>query len=292
MRMIYDRSTTVDTQNDRITAGGFWNGFARGCYTFDLAKLIETATDTAHATHLQPQSWPPLSLQSFNVLRPEDITAAPMPLPPVSPSINTLIGMKYSEDRNSWDPTLGSNPYHPEQWNGHLPGPAPPQDLLVGIDVHLRSRIDLHSCRCCVTFCRRTRISLRQSRSASPLLTLHLCPLWCRWLWHLLLLFLPPIFDSICISIVIKVTNLPLTLPPVIIKTVVLAAPGVMRNYGARRNVDPYTVITRRLKSGNIVSTFVMLHPLLFDPYRFIACCSRQPVPCAFVDAHRVPLHA
>ncbi|KAF7371733.1 hypothetical protein MVEN_00029800 [Mycena venus] len=256
----------------------------------DLAKLTETATDTAHATHLQPQSWPPLSLQSFNVLRPEDIAAAPMPLPPVSPSINTLIGMKYSEDRNSWDPTLGSNPYHPEQWNGRLPGPAPPQDLLVGIDVHLRNLPSFLSLLCHLLSSHPHQPATIQIGSASA----HPAPVpaMVQVAVAPTLIVPPPIFDSICISIVIKVTNLPLTLPPMIIKTVVLAAPGVMRNYGARRNADPYAVITRRSKSGNIISTFVMLHPLLFDPYHFIACCSRQPVPCAFVDAHRVPLHA
>ncbi|KAF8213662.1 hypothetical protein K438DRAFT_1957027 [Mycena galopus ATCC 62051] len=78
-----------------------------------------------------PSRWIPASLRSFNLLAPEVIPAAPVPLLPVSPKRasdveSDLGGPQWDEERDSWDENVGSAPYHPRDWEKthRLPGPS------------------------------------------------------------------------------------------------------------------------------------------------------------------------
>lgn len=62
-----------------------------------------------------PSHWVPDSLRVFD-LTPY-AKATPVPLPPVAPS-------SPDEERDSFDTAVGASPYHPDGWNGRLPGPA------------------------------------------------------------------------------------------------------------------------------------------------------------------------
>ena len=62
--------------------------------------------------------WIPESLRGFD-LTPVT-TDTPIPLPPVRP----MLGTEISEERDSFDENTSSTPYHPNGWQGRLPGPG------------------------------------------------------------------------------------------------------------------------------------------------------------------------
>ncbi|KIK21020.1 hypothetical protein PISMIDRAFT_29985 [Pisolithus microcarpus 441] len=69
-----------------------------------------------------PSQWVPQSLAHHNIL-PFEYKGTPVPLPPVSPTRDTL-NNEWIEERNSWDDDTTPSPYHPYGWKGILPGPG------------------------------------------------------------------------------------------------------------------------------------------------------------------------
>jgi hypothetical protein len=68
-----------------------------------------------------PSQWIPHSLLAFDLCPVEGNKATPVPLPPVEP----VRYFEFVEERNSWNEHVGSRPYHPDEWDGCLPGPGP-----------------------------------------------------------------------------------------------------------------------------------------------------------------------
>ena len=66
-----------------------------------------------------PTRWIPFSLLAFDLTPAEYHKSTPVPLPPVTPSMNG----RWIEERNSWDENVGIAPYHTD-WTGKLPGPG------------------------------------------------------------------------------------------------------------------------------------------------------------------------
>jgi hypothetical protein len=58
-------------------------------------------------------------LLAFDLTPAEYHKSTPVPLPPVTPSMNG----RWIEERNSWDETVGIAPYHTD-WTGKLPVPG------------------------------------------------------------------------------------------------------------------------------------------------------------------------
>ena len=67
-----------------------------------------------------PSHWIPHSLLAFDLCSSEGNKVTPVPLPPVMP----VKYFGFVEERNSWDTSFGRRPYHPEGWQGRLPGPG------------------------------------------------------------------------------------------------------------------------------------------------------------------------
>lgn len=61
-----------------------------------------------------PSQWIPDSLRVFDLTPYAKST--PVPLPPVEPCPN--------DERDSFDARVSASPYHPDGWQGRLPGPA------------------------------------------------------------------------------------------------------------------------------------------------------------------------
>jgi hypothetical protein len=77
-----------------------------------------------------PSRWVPLSLLSFNLSSEENARSVQVPLPPVRRHLPR-------EERDSWDENCAPRPYHPEGWQGTLPGPGfPPNHGLKGREVN------------------------------------------------------------------------------------------------------------------------------------------------------------
>jgi hypothetical protein len=70
-----------------------------------------------------PSQWVPASLLAFNLSPIECTKPTPVPLPPVSACKDPKTN-EWLEERDSWDETVGINPYHPCGWKGRLPGPG------------------------------------------------------------------------------------------------------------------------------------------------------------------------
>ena len=70
-----------------------------------------------------PSHWIPHSLADFNITPAEYTKPTPVPLPPVT-AYKDPASDEWIEERNSWDESVGSSPYHPCGWKGTLPGPG------------------------------------------------------------------------------------------------------------------------------------------------------------------------
>ncbi|KZP30289.1 hypothetical protein FIBSPDRAFT_126566 [Athelia psychrophila] len=68
--------------------------------------------------------WIPPSLQGFNLCPIECTHAAALPLPPVFPCAD-IGASEWAEERNSLAEGVAVTPYHPNEWTGSFPGPAP-----------------------------------------------------------------------------------------------------------------------------------------------------------------------
>jgi hypothetical protein len=70
---------------------------------------------------LNTNQWIPESLLEYNLHCDESKQSAPVPLPPVTPGL----GGGQTEERDSYSSNVSKRPYHPQDWIGTLPGPAP-----------------------------------------------------------------------------------------------------------------------------------------------------------------------
>ncbi|TFK23711.1 hypothetical protein FA15DRAFT_446538 [Coprinopsis marcescibilis] len=68
-----------------------------------------------------PSRWVPLSLLQFNLISDDFYRTVQVPMPPVRRCLP-------KEERDSWDENTSPRPYHPESWDGVLPGPGLPQN--------------------------------------------------------------------------------------------------------------------------------------------------------------------
>ena len=64
-----------------------------------------------------PSQWIPESLRGFRLVCDDTYRYTNVPLPPVQRNLPL-------EERDSRDENVGPSPYHPNHWNGRLPGPG------------------------------------------------------------------------------------------------------------------------------------------------------------------------